>query len=447
MRIKKVQFAKLFGYFDYSIEFHEKVTIIHGPNGCGKTTMLKIIDAVFNRNVDYLKATDFQSVCFFFSNELCFIVERKRINLSTKKEAGGIVYLAYTIEENGARHVFDSFENSKEYIDVVGRVLQSHRPFPFLEKINDEFWYDRKRGAKTTQEEVISLYGPIIYKRYGHELFDDELPESVEQIIQGIDVRLISADRLTVPKKIEPHYGDEKIKIEQRVNIIASDVAKKIRDAIQSYAQLSQAKDRTFPIRAIKQESPMSVETIKYKMVQLESKRKELIETGILEEENDGIDIHDLLQAITENNRQNLSLYASDTEEKLNALSGISSLINLFRNLIDNSFNNKKIIFNKEYGFHFVTTYSDTIIAPENLSSGEQHELVMLYDLIFNTDEHTLVLIDEPELSLHIKWQISYVDELLKIIEGSGFCAVLATHSPQIIHDRWDLTVALPSAN
>lgn len=261
------------------------------------------------------------------------------------------------------------------------------------------------------------MYGPIIYKRYGHELFDDELPESVEQIIQGIDVRLISADRLTVPKKIEPHYGDEKIKIEQRVNIIASDVAKKIRDAIQSYAQLSQAKDRTFPIRAIKQESPMSVETIKYKMVQLESKRKELIETGILEEENDGIDIHDLLQAITENNRQNLSLYASDTEEKLNALSGISSLINLFRNLIDNSFNNKKIIFNKEYGFHFVTTYSDTIIAPENLSSGEQHELVMLYDLIFNTDEHTLVLIDEPELSLHIKWQISYVDELLKIIE------------------------------
>ena len=71
----------------------------------------------------------------------------------------------------------------------------------------------------------------------------------------------------------------------------------------------------------------------------------------------------------------------------------------------------------------------------------------MLYDLIFNTDEHTLVLIDEPELSLHIKWQISYVDELLKIIEGSGFCAVLATHSPQIIHDRWDLTVALPSTN
>lgn len=447
MRIKKVQFTKLFGYFDYSIEFHEKVTIIHGPNGCGKTTMLRIIDAVFNRNVDYLKATDFQSVRFSFSNELCFIVERKRINLSTKKEAGGIVYLAYAIEENGTRQIFDSFENSKDYIDVIGRVLQSHRPFPFLEKINDEFWYDRKRGAKTTQEEVISLYGPILYKKYGHELFDDELPESVEQIIQGIDVRLISADRLTVPKKIEVHYGDEKIKIEQRVNIIASDVSKKIRDAIQSYAQLSQAKDRTFPIRAIKQESPMSVETIKDKMVQLESKRKELIETGILEEENDGIDIHDLLQAITENNRQNLSLYASDTEEKLNALSGISSLINLFRNLIDNSFNNKKIVFNKEYGFHFVTTYSDTIIAPENLSSGEQHELVMLYDLIFNTDENTLVLIDEPELSLHIKWQISYVDELLKIIEGSGFCAVLATHSPQIIHDRWDLTVALPNAN
>lgn len=60
-----------------------------------------------------------------------------------------------------------------------------------------------------------------------------------------------------------------------------------------------------------------------------------------------------------------------------------------------------------------------------------------------NASENTLILIDEPELSLHIKWQLDYVDELLQIISATKFSAVLATHSPQIIHDKWDLTVSL----
>ena len=66
MKIQRVQFEKLFGFFDYVIDFHENITIIHGPNGCGKTTMLKIIDAVFNQKLEVLKTTDFQSVEFFF---------------------------------------------------------------------------------------------------------------------------------------------------------------------------------------------------------------------------------------------------------------------------------------------------------------------------------------------------------------------------------------------
>lgn len=444
MKLVRVEFTKLFGYFDYSIDFHDTVTILHGLNGCGKTTMLQTINAVFNKEMDTIKSTDLQSVSFFFSTGAILKIDRKKIYLDPEKEkATGIIYLAYSIIENGKETVFDSFENTDEYQDIVKRFLKGYRPFPFLERINESTWYDRKRETKLNLEEVIAEYGTIIFRRYSREYLEDDIPQPVQDILASMDVRLIAADRLTVAKRVERQYGEDNIKIERRVNLIAKDLSQKIRDTIQQYAQLSQAKDRTFPLRAIKQSSPLTVDEIKSKMIELESKRKEFVDTGILEEEQDDIGIHDLLDAITESNRQNLSLYAIDTEEKLNALSSLSSSINLFRNLIDKNFNNKRIVFNKDYGFRFVTTYSDSTILPQSLSSGEQHELVMFYDLIFNASENTLILIDEPELSLHIKWQLDYVDELLQIISATKFSAVLATHSPQIIHDKWDLTVSL----
>lgn len=444
MKLVRVEFTKLFGYFDYSIDFHDTVTILHGLNGCGKTTMLQTINAVFNKEMDTIKSTDLQSVSFFFSTGAILKIDRKKIYLDPEKEkATGIIYLAYSIIENGKETVFDSFENTDEYQDIVKRFLKGYRPFPFLERINESTWYDRKRETKLNLEEVIAEYGTIIFRRYSREYLEDDIPQPVQDILASMDVRLIAADRLTVAKRVERQYGEDNIKIERRVNLIAKDLSQKIRDTIQQYDQLSQAKDRTFPLRAIKQSSPLTVDEIKSKMIELESKRKEFVDTGILEEEQDDIGIHDLLDAITESNRQNLSLYAIDTEEKLNALSSLSSSINLFRNLIDKNFNNKRIVFNKDYGFRFVATYSDSTILPQSLSSGEQHELVMFYDLIFNASENTLILIDEPELSLHIKWQLDYVDELLQIISATKFSAVLATHSPQIIHDKWDLTVSL----
>ena len=77
------------------------------------------------------------------------------------------------------------------------------------------------------------------------------------------------------------------------------------------------------------------------------NKRKELVDNGILEVEND-IDMHELFESITEENRSNPSLYAIDTEEKLDVLTEISNSINLFRTLIENNFANKRIVFSKD---------------------------------------------------------------------------------------------------
>ena len=117
--------------------------------------------------------------------------------------------------------------------------------------------------------------------------------------------------------------------------------------------------------------------------------------------------------------------------------------IDLFKRMIDRRrFSHKEIVISKEAGFKFVTQDGETLPL-STLSSGEQHELVLLYQLLFKTDPNSLILVDEPEISLHIAWQQEFIQDLQEIIQLVPFDILIATHSPDIIHDHWDLTVRL----
>ena len=64
------------------------------------------------------------------------------------------------------------------------------------------------------------------------------------------------------------------------------------------------------------------------------------------------------------------------------------------------------------------------------LSSGEQHELVIIYELLFRTDNNAIILIDEPELSLHVDWQAKFLSDLQ---ENGGIYQILwlfSRHTP-----------------
>ncbi len=67
----------------------------------------------------------------------------------------------------------------------------------------------------------------------------------------------------------------------------------------------------------------------------------------------------------------------------------------------------------------------------------------MLYELLFKVKAGTMVLIDEPELSLHVVWQKQFLDDLFQIKKLKDINIVIATHSPQIINNHWDLTIHL----
>lgn len=75
-------------------------------------------------------------------------------------------------------------------------------------------------------------------------------------------------------------------------------------------------------------------------------------------------------------------------------------------------------------------------IDAEESSSGESHFISTLISIISNIEENSLILIDEPELSLHPNWQIKYIHFLNEIFKEYKSCHfIICTHSHFLISD------------
>lgn len=82
----------------------------------------------------------------------------------------------------------------------------------------------------------------------------------------------------------------------------------------------------------------------------------------------------------------------------------------------------------------FVLNRHGVSISSGNIASGIK-ALGML-DLLIkggNTKKNSLLLLDEPEVNLHPKWQIAYCDIITSLV-GCGVDLIVTTHSPYIVH-------------
>lgn len=67
------------------------------------------------------------------------------------------------------------------------------------------------------------------------------------------------------------------------------------------------------------------------------------------------------------------------------------------------------------------------------LSAGEAHDFALFYNLVFNA-YNGVVLIDEPERSMHISLQKSFIDRVMEICMINDLQVIIATHSPEIVN-------------
>ena len=75
------------------------------------------------------------------------------------------------------------------------------------------------------------------------------------------------------------------------------------------------------------------------------------------------------------------------------------------------------------------------VLAPYQLSSGEKQILVILLTVLVEDNEHYVLFMDEPEVSLHIEWQKRLIDIILEL--NPNVQIILTTHSPAVIMNGW----------
>lgn len=79
---------------------------------------------------------------------------------------------------------------------------------------------------------------------------------------------------------------------------------------------------------------------------------------------------------------------------------------------------------------------ADVDLSVNDISSGEYHLLISLIGMFAKMEHNSLILIDEPEISLHPNWQMRYITFLKAVFKNFSSCHfIITTHSHFLVSD------------
>ena len=444
MKLATISVQGLFERFDHDLVFkpNERITIMIGPNGFGKTMILQILNALFNLELNSLHRMPFQHIVVHFDDSSILEVSRlqEQRDPAIRQNRPPLVLEYKTPAFSPKRYRLQSRPEDDESFQL-GMIEDT---IPSLYQIGPMLWQDHITDEILDLDDVLTEYGDRIPFRSRPP---SRPPRWMIDIQQSLPVYFIGTERLTHSSKraigaTGSRHPYPQPSPERTVRRYSDQLAQKVRQNLADYATLSQSLDRTFPVRLVEEPtSPvLSVQDLTRKLAEVEDKRVKIIDAGLLAQEHEPFSVP-LVSAVDDARRGVLAVYAQDALLKLSVFDDLYARVGALKRIANARFLYKQVSVSTE-GLK-VSTLGGSDIDLEMLSSGEQHELVLLYDLLFGIVKNSLVMIDEPELSLDIAWQEQILSDFEEMAQLSDFHVLLATHSPQIIGDRWDLTVQL----
>ncbi|MDH3601973.1 MAG: AAA family ATPase, partial [Candidatus Tectomicrobia bacterium] len=407
MKINRLQVIGLFDRFNHDLKFKpdERIMIMIGANGFGKTMILRLIDTLFNKSLRGLAQIPFRQVVVSFDDGSRLKVSRELHPKKKSKE--GTRYDPKLTFQNSAdqeKHFIPQLQISPKELGFPVGIIED--VIPLLDQVTSAEWRHRQTGEILELEDVLDRYGDELPGTEAE--LEPRSPKWLQELRTSIPVRFIDTERLTHPLpqrnrsarfSVPLHGYGASVLNERTVRRYSEELGKLVQQTLTDYGALSQSLDRTFPVRLVEEPArpELTMEALREELAQVEEQRSRLVEAGLLAPEPEGLEIP-ALDKVDESRRGVLAVYARDAKKKLGVFDELYAKVDALMHIANARFLHKRVTVGPD-GLG-VATSDGSPLALEVLSSGEQHELVMIYDLLFRVPDNSLILIDEPELTL-----------------------------------------------
>ncbi|MFT5914385.1 MAG: putative ATP-binding protein involved in virulence, partial [Bacteroidia bacterium] len=394
MRIERIHIKGLFGMFEHDIRLNkeERITVIHGMNGIGKTMIFRILNSLFKGNLNEVIDLPFEWLLVEFENSKAILID--------KDDEKNLIYVITRTQETS--YAFEALlDDSRILFSAMNKIAEA-----------DNLNIDVKSLNGLEQERFLNIYGESHLSKSELNALNNRHTKELKQSLEGIKVNFVQTQRLLTITNERLIY-DGKIskdfiqkKIENSIDIYSNELSNLIKDELEAYLEHSDELERSLGKRLISKEVQAynSIEQLRQDYKQVMERRKRLAAVGILlsDEEEEEIIIPEEADEVT---LAILSVSVQDMKVKLDSFNDFYARLSLFSEIINKRrFSYKHMSMDDDDGFRFRNENGEEFLASD-LSSGEQHELVLMYELLFKVPEDSLVLIDEPEISLHVAWQ------------------------------------------
>lgn len=438
--IKSIKITKLFDRFDYMLDFNDNgIIILTGPNGYGKSTILKIIDNFCNGNIQKVLDYTFKKLSFICENN---ILEISKNSKTFKINSYSFPYPDKNWDKHRSTPPYIKRISYNEYIDT-----RTNDIFNLSTDIHGNRVMDDSESEDSLFYALFETLNFSVNRSNPREIFSNlkEAFAQIKAIKKEIGtVRFIKEQRLIEKREvIENRFSQPKEEYVTVINENSEKLKSILTDIMKKHSSLSSELDSTYIKRLFDYDvnEKSNLEEVRIQLENLQEKQNKLKKYGLAEIKNVSY-IYALNEEKLARFSSELSIYIEDANAKYKVFEAIIDKLELFERIVNQKLTFKQMYLSRTDGI-VVKSEEGKRLYLSDLSSGEQEILVLFYKLIFESNVN-LLLIDEPEISLHIVWQKEIMDNLKSIVNlNKNIQVIIATHSPQIISNNWDLQIDL----